>query len=48
MVDLVGKVGGSEFMFNGPIGLKVGVICGVVVITKVVADAFCSESGVNV
>ena len=48
LVDLVGNEGASELTFNGPIGLKVGVICGVVVITRVVVEEFCPESGVKV
>ena len=34
--DTPGKVGGSEFLHNGPICVKVGMTCGVMVIFIVV------------
>ena len=39
--DTPGKDGGSEFWHNGPIWLKVGVICGDMVIDIVVTIAHC-------
>ena len=47
--DVPGKVGGIEFWHNGPICVKVGVICGVMVIDIVVTIPHCDGSlGVKV
>ena len=42
--DVPGKVGGSEFWHNGPIWLKVGVTCGVMVIFIEVMIPHCDGS----
>ena len=47
--DTNGKVGGIEFWHRGPICVKVGVTCGLMVIDIVVTIAHCDgSSGVKV
>ena len=47
--DTPGKDGGSEFWHNGPICVKVGVTCGVMVISIEVTIPHCDgSSGVKV
>ena len=47
--DTPGKDGGSEFRHSGPICVKVGMICGLIVIDIVVTIAHCDGSfGVKV
>ncbi len=48
LVELVGNAGGVEFRHNGPIGLKVGVICETISILIVVVVTHCPAAGVNV
>ena len=47
-VELPGNTGAAEFWQSGPIALKVGVICGVIVISNVFVVAHCPTLGVNV
>ena len=47
--DVPGNGGGSEFLHNGPIWLKVGVTCGLMVIDIVITVPHCDGSlGVKV
>ena len=47
-MDARGNTGATEFWHNGPIGAKVGTICGFTVILIVVVVAHCPAVGVNV
>ena len=48
LLDVVGNTGAVLFWQSGPIGVNVGVICGLIVTVNDALIAHCPAAGVNV